>query len=240
MPNHQTANTKNCAILIAAYKAEKWIMNCIDGFKKQIPLEGWNYNIVIGIDGCKNTAKVLDDNKISYYWSKENVGLFIMLNSLWKKTEADVYMHFDADDVPLPNLLKTSIPIVWEFGFVRAKEIRCDENLNPLKKQPTKDGKTLITKKAMQDLGGWQHFRTACDTDIRNRAKKLGYNVKLAQSFLTEPLLYRRRHNQSLTKSPKTNMKSDYRIWAREEMKKFRESGKLKVNPIITELEWRN
>jgi len=230
---------KTCAVLISAYKAEKWILSCLNGFKKQEMLDGWQWKIVVGVDSCKNTSDLLLKNKIGHYWSNKNVGVYVMLNSLWKKTEADIYMQFDADDIPLPNLLKTAVPIAWEFGFVRAKEIRCDENLNPLKRQPTKDGKTLITSSVLNQLGGWHHYRTSCDTDIRNRAKRLGCKVKIAQEKLTTPLLFRRRHNQSLTKSPETNMKSDYRAWARKEMEKFRESGKIKVNPIITNLEWK-
>ena len=44
---------KTCAIIIAAYNADKYILECYESVKNQIPLEGWEYEIRIGVDGKK-------------------------------------------------------------------------------------------------------------------------------------------------------------------------------------------
>jgi len=228
---------KTCTVIIPAYGVEKWINDCINAFKKQKPLDGWRYEIVVGIDGCEKTAKAI---KTSYWWSPQNVGVYVMLNSLISVIDTDLYALFGADDIPFSNYLKTAIPVAEKYGFTKVRGIQCDENLNPYKKSKNKvKGQSLFKKEVIEKLGGFYFYKTSCDTDFRNRAYIEGYDWKKAIKMFDSPLFYRRNHKNSLTKSKKTGIKSEYRLNVKKKMKEEFDKGIVKIEPQTTYLEYR-
>ena len=122
---------KTCAIIIAAYNADKYILECIHSVKNQIPLEGWEYDIRIGVDGCQKTADVLRKNKIPFYWSEKNVGAYVMRNSLMYLRPADYYIYFDADDIMNHDFIFQCIQKIDNgCEIVMPAKIECDKNMN--------------------------------------------------------------------------------------------------------------
>ena len=59
-----------------------------------------------------------------------------------------------------------------------------------------------------------------------------GYNIH----EINEPLYYRRRHNESLTKKSDTGIGSPYRKKAWAMMTEKREQGIIKIKPTVVEL----
>lgn len=228
---------KICSVLIPAYKAEKWIKDCIKGFENQAPTKGYFYKIVVGVDGCRKTHEALSD--FPHYYSEENVGAYVMLNSLIKENPSDIYVFFGADDIPFPNYLSSVIPVIEEYGYTRVREMRCDDKMNIM---PNKGrrllGTAVFSQKVLDDVGGFHSYRCACDTDFTKRAKACGYKPKEAKLKLPEPLFYRRRHSDSLTKNGATRMKSQYRREVKEIMLNSYDVGNIKIQPITTELKY--
>lgn len=227
---------KTCAVIIPAYRAEKWIMECVKGFQNQHSLEGWEYKIVVGVDGCKKTATALT---VPYWWSAVNVGTYVMVNSLVALNPADMYVFFGADDVPFPDYLRKTIPVAEEYGYTRVRERRCDENLKPFPPQERNlMGTAVCTREVFEQVGGFHAYRCASDTDFTRRVKALGYKPKEAKLLLPDPLFYRRRHKNSLTRHPKTSMKSEYRVKVKTAMNELYDKGLIKITPTTTDLEY--
>jgi len=223
---------KTCAVIIAAYNAEKYILECYNSVKNQIPLEDWEYDIRIGVDGCKKTADVLRKNKIPYFWSEKNVGAYIMRNSLIYLSPADVYSYFDADDTMFPNYLKTVLSL--NTDAVMTAKINCNENLKPIQGARIESGGAItFSHSVLQTLGGFYGVRCAADTDFMYRLQMAGYNIH----EINEPLYYRRRHPNSLTKKSDTGIGSPYRKKVWRDMCEKREQGIIKIKPTIIKLE---
>ena len=189
-------------------------------------------DVRIGVDGCQKTADVLRKNKIPFYWSEKNVGAYIMRNSLMAIEPADVYSYFDADDVMFPEYLLKSLSL--NSDAIMTAKINCDEKLKPIQGARIEYGGAItFTHSVLSDLGGFYGVRCAADTDFMYRLGMAGYSI----FDINEPLYYRRRHSQSLTKKSDTGIGSAYRkkVWA--EMTEKREQGVIKIKPTVVKLE---
>jgi glycosyltransferase involved in cell wall biosynthesis len=223
---------KTVAIIIAAYNADKYILECYNSVKNQIPLEGWEYKIRVGCDGCQKTADVLRKNKIPFYYSDKNVGAYIMRNSLiYFNPFVDAFSYFDADDTMFPNYLKTVLSL--NTDAVMTAKINCNENLKPIQGARIESGGAItFTHSVLQAIGGFYGVRCAADTDFMYRIGMAGFDI----TEINEPLYYRRRHPNALTKKSDTGIGSPYRkkVWAM--MTEKREQGIVKIKPTVIEL----
>lgn len=226
---------KTAAIIIAAYNCPDYIMDCVNSVKRQFPIGGWNYDLRIGVDGCQKTADVLLKNKIPFYWSTENHGAYLIRNSLIYLKPADAYCYFDADDVMLPDYLNHSLRYI-DVGqnIVMTAKHNTDKNLNVIASARIENGGAMtFTHRALKSVGGFYRWRCAGDTDIMRRFEMAGFKI----FNINEPLYYRRRHSESLTKKADTGMGSAYRKQAWSAMCAEREKGIIKIKPTIIKLE---
>ena len=220
-----------CAIIIAAYNADKYILECYNSVKNQIPLEGWSVDIRIGVDGCQKTAGILRKNKIPFYYSDKNVGAYIMRNSLMAVSPADCYAIFDADDVMFPEYLCKSLQ--GNHDAVMTAKINCNEKLKPIQgARIEKGGAITFTHGVLERVGGFYGVRCAADTDFMYRCIDAGFEI----FEIKEPLYYRRRHSGSLTKKSDTGIGSHYRKKVWRDMCEKREQGIIKIKPTVIPL----
>ena len=112
--------TGRCAVIVAAYHAQKWIKPCIASIRSQVLPPGWTLDLRIGVDGCAETAAALTRMKESYYLAPDNVGTYVLRNSLIGLGPADCYTIFDADDEMLPTYLATGIMGAGSNGLAGA------------------------------------------------------------------------------------------------------------------------
>lgn len=223
---------KKVAVIIAAYNADKYILDCYESVKNQIPLEGYSVDIRIGVDGCPKTADVLRKNKIPFYWSEKNVGAYIMRNSLMAIAPADCYSIFDADDVMFTNYISSTLSL--NADAVMTAKINCNEKLIPIQGARIEYGGAItFSHDILSDLGGFYGVRCAADSDFMARIKICGYSIH----EIPEPLYYRRRHPQSLTKKSDTGIGSPYRKKVWRNMCEKLEQGIIKIKPTVIKLE---
>ena len=222
---------KICAVIIPAYKAGKYINECIESILKQIPTENWKYEIYIGVDGCKDTSNIC---KYSHYYSDQNVGPYVIRNSLLKDHPADLYVYFDADDIMLDNFLISGIQAIESADIIIPGKRNINESIsNRGDYEITLGGAMFFTPKVLEALGGFHDFRCASDTDFLCRASLLG--LKIAK--LNDVFYYRRLLPHSITKSDNTGYNSDYRenVWT--EMSILRsDKQNLQIKPVTTTL----
>lgn len=212
------------AVIIAAYRAEKFINQCVASVLAQDMPPGWSLDVRIGIDGCPDTERAI---KYPYFRSERNVGAYIMRNSLIYAGKADAYTFFDADDVMIQGFFTRILPFLDDFGAVLPGKYICDSLFNVDKYKLQDGGSLTFTHSALEKIGGFRPFRCACDSDFMRRLELSG--VKIHK--IKEPLYYRRKHSESLTQKPDTGYRSDYRRRVWREMTEDRARGKLKITP---------
>lgn len=221
----------NLAIIIPAYNCPEYILQCYESIKKQIPVPDIEIDIRIGVDGCKNTSAALKG--IKHYYSYNNVGAYIIRNSLMKLSPADYYLYFDADDTMSPIMIKRCLENI-QTGIVMPAKIQCNQNMIPIKKNPIIEsgGAMCFTHNVLEAVGGFCPVRCAADTDFMYRIGMAGFDIH----EIPEPLYYRRRHTESLTKKSDTGIGSPYRKKAWAMMTEKRNEGIIKIKPTIIPL----
>lgn len=226
-----------CAIIMAAYRARPWIAEAIASIDAQEPTPGWTYSLRIGVDGCEDTSRRLMELGRPHWYSPENVGAYVMRNSLIEMDPADAYAVFDADDVMLPEYLRTLIG--WSDigkGIAGPSMYRIDEDGARIPgKQRYCWGVALIRREAWAQLGGFRAWPVAADSDLIRRARRLGIRIRAGAT----PLFERRVLAGSLTRATETGMESEMRRRYREMSISATLAKQCHVEPVTTPLERR-
>jgi glycosyltransferase involved in cell wall biosynthesis len=226
-----------CAVIMAAYRATRWIHEALESVDHQEQRDGWSYSLRIGVDGCEETSESLLRAGRAHWFSRENVGPYVIRNSLIEMAPASAYAVFDADDVMRPEYLRTLLGTVGD-GVAGAARRQVDAVRVPLRDQssPFQGGVCVIAHDAWAKLGGYRAWRIAADHDLVVRAKVLKVPVRSLASALYD----RRVHDDSLTRHPETGFGSQARkerkIMARQLVKG---GAGLHVTPETVALELR-
>jgi glycosyltransferase involved in cell wall biosynthesis len=195
-----------CAVLLSAWNVEpSWLLEAIASVNEQLPREGWRYELRLGVDGCEATARALREEGVPFWWSSENVGAYVMRNSLAELAPADAFSIFDADDQMLPGYLFHCLRVV-EKGDIAGAD-RVEKSKNGTKVKRFKSGVCVIPEKAWRRLGGFRGDRVSSDTDLLLRARHLRFKVVRVR----KALYVRRVHPDSLTNAPATGGRSGIR-----------------------------
>jgi len=224
---------KTCAICICAYDCAEFIPSLIRGIRNQYKTPGWEYEFRIGVDACAKTAAALKKERFPYLMAEYNVGHGVLRNALIYHGRADAYAYFDADDVMMPAYLSRNLSVLKNNNIVMAAKYNVDVNLKIRNGPIVQNGGAMtIPHRVIEYLGGFAHYRCAIDTDLMDRAKMAGFKI----FPIKEGLYYRRAHAKSLTRAPKTGMRSDYRKQSWAAMTAVRKLGVIKIKPALVAL----
>ncbi|VAW61698.1 hypothetical protein MNBD_GAMMA11-1610 [hydrothermal vent metagenome] len=217
---------KKISIVIAAYRAQHWLDDCIRSVFSQLLPEGWQMQVLLGIDGCPSTlacAQQLKHENLTVISLKENRGTYITFNTLMRLAEGDLICRFDADDVMLENFLLAQIEalesgadmsMTWSIytdinlhatSYVIAHEVYHPKNgLNCR----ASEGQFIIHRHVWQQLGGFRAWHCGADTDFFRRFRCFGFRYQT----IKQHLYLRRTHPESLTAHPYSNFQSPLRL----------------------------
>lgn len=228
--------TGSVAVILAAYKAGKWLEECVRSIYAQRLPSGWTLDLRIGVDGCEETASVLKRIGQPYFMSKKNVGTYIIRNSLMAVAPADAYAIFDADDVMLEGYLATLLRLVGTDGIAGAGRTTIDHNGKIIMSHAGRfsSGVCVISAHAMKKLGGYRPERIASDADLIGRAKL----SKISVERCDEQLYHRRKHPASLTQAAPTRFGSRERVNVVAAHRRLRDEGAQHVDPVTTPMVW--
>lgn len=221
---------ESVSVLISAYKSYDFIEKCLDSISNQ-DYEG-DYEIIVGIDGCKKTLKKLNEIKhkyknFSYYYSNKNVGKYIISNSLILKAKHDIITIFDSDDVMYNNHLSYNIDLLkYNANFVTALAVIMTEKPQVKKTY----GIIFLNKKTILELNGYHKYRCGCDSGLINRLKKYGLILTISD----KPTMNRCYYDNNLTRSKKYGMNSKYRnnVWGKMKNEKSPILKEMKTTPL--------
>lgn len=198
---------KRVSIIMSAYNSKDFIKEAVDSVLNQ---QGdFKLDLYVGIDGCKETLNEIKgySNKINLYYSKENVGTYIIKNSLFNKIDdkSSIIVTFDSDDIMPLNFLAYYVERYQE-GIIRLSGKNIKEGKQVGLCSP--EGTIITTYEIFSKLGGYNSFRVGQDTDFIRRARKLKISQKRLQDA---PRFIRRIHDNSLTQNSDTGFRSQYR-----------------------------
>lgn len=222
-----------CVVVVAAYRASKWIDACLRSICEQQLPDDWKLELRVGVDGCEETARHLGRG---FWYSRENIGPYIIRNSLVGEDPGDALAVFDADDVMLPGYLYRLVTLAGTDGI--AGSARADINAEGKRTGGSwhfVSGVCVFSAQAWRSLGGYRPWRVVADHDIIARARALKIPVRMVGRSLYE----RRRHPDSLTASEAMGVHSRYREELRIRSNVLVSSGDLFVQPETVAMEGR-
>lgn len=205
---------KQISIIIPTYNNTDFIIECLDSVINSI--KGLSCEVLVGIDGCKKTLDFIKgksfDSRISFYFFEENVGPYIIKNTLVTKSNSKNILFFDSDDIMMENLISETIQVLSTrkmfkpkyFDFKNKNEI---SQINKLTSNKFGEGVFAIDKTTFMSLNGFEGWRCAADSDFMGRFYKRNIPLSHGQKIS----FFRRIHEKSLTNSPETNMSSKLR-----------------------------
>lgn len=207
---------KGVSIILTAWKTQDYIEECLDSINKQqfFNKEKTNYEILLGIDGCEKTLEKINQikhkyNNLKVFYFRENVGTYIVCNTLIMMAEYEYIYKFDTDDIMLPDTISTlySYTKKEKADMVLAHCKRVHMNTNKTDKPSILGpGLIFIKTETFKKFGGFQPIRCGADTELYKRIQKFT-KVKIIPNVCT----ISRIHNNNLTVKNDTGMKSDYR-----------------------------
>jgi len=200
------------SIIIPAYRAHKFIHQCLGSIVEQSRLDGArDYEILLGIDGCEKTLNKVKTIRHAYpglrvFWFPQNVGPYVVRNTLAYEAIGDNIIFFDADDMMLSGLVDYCDKALADHPVARFRFYDFDGEKKRLK-SGCASGAFAIRRTTFYALGGFQGWVCAADREFIQRSARFG--VLSVESH--DPLFLRRQHRKNLTFRKDTGMTSELR-----------------------------
>lgn len=201
------------SVIVPAYKAVKYIDECISS------LQG--AEILVGVDGCQETLNHLLQRKdIKLFFFPENVGPYIIKNTLIDEASNENVLFFDSDDVLVKGCLDEIETALEHSDYVKLNYINFYNKINTTGHKMN-DAVIAIKKNVFNSLNGFEPWRCAADTEFANR---LVYN-NIKYKELSGVSYYRRLHGENLTMRKDTGHNSPIRNSYIQLISKKQQSG---------------
>jgi glycosyltransferase involved in cell wall biosynthesis len=209
------------SIIIPAWKADKWINDCLQSIYDQSWFKDKNnkWETLVGIDNCEETkSATLPKENTKLYYFKEHCGPYVIRNTLALKcAKYDNLIFFDSDDLMHPDLIKDCFKLDEDFITFQLGVFK--------NKSKQSRGSSFVRKSILSKFGGYDNWICAADNDFikRIQADNIIWSKLTGQNYM-----YRRVHENQLTQRSDTGMTSELR-------KSFhlKTANKLKNNDLI-------
>jgi glycosyltransferase involved in cell wall biosynthesis len=202
------------SIIIPAFKASQFIEECLDSIQTQTYFRDFiDYEILLGVDYCQETLDKLEIIKLKYpnlriFWFDENVGPYVVKNTLVSKSECDILVFFDADDIMFDFFIDKNIELLKENSFV---SVRGSDFKHPKKKDIEQtynpNGAVVVFKQDFLNVNGYADWRCAADFDLIKRLEMSGVE-RITSNSVT---MLRRLHEDNITSDKKIGNGTKYR-----------------------------
>jgi len=192
------------SVIIPAYKATKYIDECINSIKSDI-----EYEILIGVDACIETfdaAKKHECDNIHVFYFTKNVGPYVIKNTLVDESKYENILFFDSDDLLAEGTINKVNDILSQCEYAGLKYINFNKNINK-QGHMMNDAVICIKKALFNSLNGFYNWRCGADTEF---TKRLEHNNIKTKSF-DGVCYYRRLCPTSLTHAKETGHGSQIR-----------------------------
>lgn len=202
------------SVILTAWNTQEYIKECLDSIYKQSFFKNDNYEVILGIDACEKTLKKVKEILPEYpnlkvFYFKENVGTYIISNTLATFAQYKYIFRFDTDDIMMPNAVKE----LYEYAeknktdMIRGQyRIFYASTGKSVKTTKLVHGQMFIKTETLLKFGGFRPFKCAADSELALRLKKF---IKI--DFPKIEICLHRIHTSNLTVRNETGMESKYR-----------------------------
>lgn len=225
--NEGSLSNYEFTIIIPTYNTPEYLHECLKSILESV--KNLKCEILIGIDGCKKTLGLVKgevfDERIRFFYFKDNVGPYIIKNSLSNISSSGYLIFFDSDDIMKEEFIQFVINEKPKYSLLKPKYLDFTDKINPIIKTSRTYGEGVfaINKKLFLEFNGFEGWKCAADSELMGRLYK--NKVKLTHS--KEICFYRRKHPESLTMHHETGMKSKMRHEYTQLMKTKKKFGPL-------------
>ena len=175
----------------------------------------FEYEILIGIDGCNKSLKYLKDktypDNTNIFFFPTNKGPYLIKNTLSTLAKYDNLLFFDSDDIMEENMIGYCLNSLNKYQCVKPRlhnfKIVNGKMVNEVGRKNWGEGVFAIKKPIFDYYNGFEGWLVAADSDFMDRLYKNNISVELTQ----EILLLRRLHDKGLTSRPDTGLRSSLR-----------------------------
>jgi glycosyltransferase involved in cell wall biosynthesis len=196
------------SVIIPAYKATKYIDECINSIKSEV-----EYEILIGVDACIETfdaAKKHECDNIHVFYFNKNVGPYVIKNTLVDEAKYENILFFDSDDVIANGALdEIANDIATDVDYIMLRYIDFKGNIkeSDLRSNQMTNAVIAIKKSIFNSLNGFYPWRCGADTEFGYRLINNACKSKTTQNIA----YYHRLHNNNLTVKKETTHGSEIR-----------------------------
>ena len=199
-------NKKSISIILTAYKTQNYIEETLDSIENQTYFKNNdNYEILLGIDGCKDTLEKVKSIRSKYrnlrvFMMSKNVGTYITTNTMLSLCKGENIIRFDTDDVMKDNMVERVIHHLKNHEYIRFGFCDFYKTIKHTTPRGMKAFGVCAYRKSLIDkLGGYKAWSCSADADLYFRSKSV-----ISCKLINEILFFRRRHDDSLTLNKKT------------------------------------
>lgn len=207
------------SVIIPTFKAEKYIESCIQSILSQDD----DCEILIGIDDCKSTLDYVLKSRyknIKIFYFENNVGPYVIKNTLSDIASCDKLLFFDSDDVMVEGCLYDISSILDNSDYIRLNYINFNGVINT-KDLVRNDAVMGIKRNIFNTLNGFQPWRCAADAELYGR---ISHNHLICgNSALVH--YYRRIHGENITLNKDTGFGSEIRNNYIKSINKLKKDG---------------
>jgi glycosyltransferase involved in cell wall biosynthesis len=161
------------SFIISAWGVSEFIEECLDSVCFQNTSQ--NHEVLLGIDNCEETLKkVIQIQKkytnLKFYWMTENVGTYIVRNTLFQFAKGTHIVQFDSDDVMDRDMIKHCDKLATQFDVVKF----LGQNFEGKKKIGNAKAFTspgIFKREVFEKFGGYENWRIVADSEFKHRIK---------------------------------------------------------------------
>ena len=176
---------------------------------------GYKIEILVGIDGCQKTYDFIRNNKfpaeIKFFYFNENGGPYTIKNTLAKIAKSENIVFFDSDDLMGEDFISTIIKTLKNFDIIKFRYVNFTNRNYMFQKTKKKldfaEGVFGVKRSLFLEMNGFEPWMCAADSDFWGRI----YKRKPKIFFTNNVLMYRRLHDEQLTRRQDTGMRSALR-----------------------------
>jgi len=188
------------SVIIPSYKAVKYIDECLNSIQ--------GAEILVGVDNCQETLDYLKNRSgIRLFYFTENVGPYVIKNTLIDEASNEHILFFDSDDVLINGVIQRVDELLDTTDYVKLNYINFNNQSTTNNQRIMNDAVIAINRSVFNNINGFQPWRCAADTEFCHR---LECNIISCKSL--DGLAYHRRlHGENLTMSKYTGYNSPLR-----------------------------
>lgn len=195
-------------ICLTAWKTQDYIEECLDSIENQTYFkDNDEYEILLGIDGCKDTLKKVQKIRHKYrnlkvFMMLKNSGTYITSNTMLSMAKYDWFLRFDTDDIMHKDMIETLMKDKGAANLVRFKM----QNFPGKPYVGLAYGQLLIKTDLIKKYGGYMPWKCGADTEFLTRTSTI-----LKPKIINKVIFDRRIHELNLTVEKSSNHKSELR-----------------------------